>query len=117
MNSSNGPEKKVKFWISVLFGVLCLLSSPYGLAANIGEIRVDIPWALFLPILASMAYGWRYGLVAGLAGGAYFPFLLWTNNGYANLLTTLTYLFIYALMGLPKDFSFFIILKHCISDI
>ncbi|MEI6138379.1 MAG: PAS domain S-box protein [Mariniphaga sp.] len=96
-----------KIWMSAIMGATCLLLSPYGLAANLGEIRIDIPWALFLPMLASMAYGWRFGLVAGLAGGAYFPFLLWANNGYANLSTTLTYLCIYALLGLPKDFNFF----------
>ena len=107
MNSSNGPTVVRKIWMSAIMGTICLLLSPYGLAANLGEIRIDIPWALFLPILASMAYGWRYGLVAGLAGGAFFPFLLWANNGYANLLTAMTYLSIYSLMGFPKDFNFF----------
>lgn len=106
MNSSSGAIVVRKFWISVMLGAICLLLSPYGLVANFGVIRIEIPWALFLPILASMAYGWRYGLVAGLAGGAFFPFLLWANNGYANLLTTLTYLSIYALMGLPNDANF-----------
>ena len=111
MNSTNGPGAMRKFWVSAMFGIVCLLMSPYGLVANLGEIRIDIPWALFLPILASMAYGWQYGLVAGLAGGAFFPFLLWANNGYANLLTAFTYLCIYALIGLPADAGFFVKVK------
>jgi hypothetical protein len=31
-------------------------------------------------------YGSRYGLIAGLSGGALYPFLIWANNGYANIL-------------------------------
>ena len=112
MNSSISTGTTRKFWMSAMFGAICLLLSPFGLVANLGEIRVDIPWALFLPILASMAYGWRYGLVAGLAGGALFPFLLWANNGYANITTAVTFLCIYALMGLPADESFFVKIKQ-----
>ena len=92
-----------KIWLSALFGILSLMLSPFGITATIGEIRIDIPWALFLPILISMAYGWRFGLLAGLSGGALFPFLLWGNNGWANVSTALVYLFFYAQLGLAYE--------------
>lgn len=96
-----------KIWLSVLFGIISLMLSPFGITAILGEIRIDIPWALFLPILISMAYGWRFALLTGLAGGALFPFLLWANNGWSNLSTTAVYLFFYALLGIAYDKSYF----------
>ena len=96
-----------KIWLSALFGILSLMLSPFGITAILGETRIDIPWALFLPILISMAYGWRFGLFTGLAGGALFPFLLWSDNGWSNLSTTLVYLFFYALLGIAYSKSYF----------
>lgn len=84
---------------SILFGVLCLVLSPFGIVANIGIIRIDIPWSVFLPVLVSMAYGWRFGLISGLAGGVYFPFYLWANNGWANVSNSIVYLGFIILLG------------------
>jgi PAS domain S-box-containing protein len=103
--------KNRKIWLSVLFGILSLILSPLGITVVLGETRIDIPWALFLPILISMSYGWRYGILAGLSGGALFPFLLWINNGWACLSTTLIYLSFYAQLGIAYDRSFFSKLK------
>lgn len=107
--SAIGRNRKIV--LSVLFGILSLLLSPYGITAILGQTRIDIPWALFLPILISMAYGWRFGLLAGLTGGALFPFILWANNGWANLSTALVYLFFYAQLGIAYNKSFFKKLK------
>ncbi|HAN76426.1 MAG TPA: hypothetical protein DCQ31_00965, partial [Bacteroidales bacterium] len=59
-----------------------------------------------------MAFGWQYALVAGLSGGALFPFLLWVNNGWANVGTTLIFLFFYVLIGLAKDNTIFAKIKR-----
>lgn len=107
--SAIGRNRKIV--LSVLFGILSLLLSPYGITAILGQTRIDIPWALFLPILISMAYGWRFGLLAGLTGGALFPFILWGNNGWANLSTALVYLFFYAQLGIAYNKSIFKKLK------
>jgi PAS domain S-box-containing protein len=53
-----------------------------------------------------MVYGWKYGLIAGLSGGALFPFYLWFNNGYPNLTTTIIYLILYCLLGLASNQKF-----------
>ena len=105
MKSLSNIVTRRKIWISVLFGILSLGLSPFGITAVLGETRIDIPWAIFLPILISMAYGWRFGLLAGLSGGAMYPFWLWPNNGWANLSTSLVYLFFYALIGIAYDKS------------
>lgn len=71
--------------ITIIAGVATLFLSQYGIKANLGEIQINIPWALIFPVCISMAWGWRYGLLSALFGGALYPFLLWECNGYANI--------------------------------
>ena len=106
MNNFSDILAKRKIWISILFGILGLVLSPYGINVTLDEISVGIPWSLFFPIIIAMAFGWRLGVLSGLSGGALFPFLLWASNGWADLSTTLVYLFFYALIGVAYDKSF-----------
>jgi len=55
-------------------------------------ISVNIVWSLVFAVLAASAYGRRAGLLVGLAGVAPIPFLLWPNNGWANLVGAGQYL-------------------------
>ena len=105
MNNFSSILAERKIWISILFGILGLVLSPYGINVTLGKISAGIPWSLFFPIIIAMAYGWRLGFLSGLSGGALFPFLLWGSNGWANLSTTLVYLFFYALIGVAYDNS------------
>ncbi|MFZ4401631.1 MAG: PAS domain S-box protein [Bacteroidales bacterium] len=107
MNNISFFGKNKKFLISILVGVFTLILSPYGIEANLGEIRIDISWILFLPILTSMAFGWRYGLVSGLSGGALFPFLIWANNGWVCLSTSIIYLCLYIIVGFVNETNYF----------
>jgi len=95
-----------KVWLAILFGILSLILSPYGIAAHMGNIHINIPWALFLPIIIGMALGWRFALIAGLSGGAFFPFLLWANNGWPNVSTSLLFLHFYVLLALVYEKTF-----------
>lgn len=105
--NSNKPEerkvskydKKTKLIIAIGSGIVSLLLLPFGLNAQIGSLTIVIPWSIILPILTTMALGWRYGFISGIAGGALFPFLLWPEDGYANLLTTCIFLFFYIAIG------------------
>jgi len=128
MNNLSHFSTRRKILISILSGILSLLLSPYGIGINLGEVIINLPWAIFLPILTAMAFGWQYALVAGLSGGAFFPLLLWANNGWANIGTSLMYLGFYALIGLTNDKFFlkkikrlqlriFFALTFCISII
>lgn len=71
--------------ITIIAGVATFFLSQFGIKANLGEIQISIPWALIFPVCISMAWGWRYGLLSALFGGALYPFLLWESNGYANI--------------------------------
>ncbi|MDP3441508.1 MAG: hypothetical protein Q8T08_01500 [Ignavibacteria bacterium] len=107
MNNLSTFGIKGKVGLSIVMGLISLLFAPYGVTAILGEVTIDIPWSLVLPILVAMAFGWQYGLISGLAGGALFPFFLWANNGWANLFTAMVFLCIYLMSGLLYDKSYF----------
>lgn len=88
-----------KIWFSILCGILSALLSKFGLETHLTNININIPWSPLLPILAAMAWGWRYGLLAGLTGGVYFPFILWANDGCANPVTSSIFLAYFVLVG------------------
>ncbi len=85
--------------LPALAGILCFLFSPYGITIDFKVTYIDIPWAVFLPIFISMAFGVRAALITGLFGGAYYPFLLWQNNGWANVLNFLLLIFLFVSVG------------------
>lgn len=88
-----------RFITSVILGMGGFLFAPYGISIPLAEITIDLPWSMVLPILISLAYGWRYGLVAAVSGGALFPFYLWPNNGWACMTTSFIYLVFYTILG------------------
>lgn len=97
---------RLKFIVSISFGFISLLLSPFGIHSMISEVNIDIPWSLLLPILASIAFGWRYGFISAISGAAFFPFLLWPDNGIANLLTSILFLIFFTSIGIfnkPND--------------
>jgi PAS domain S-box-containing protein len=105
MNERSTWGTPQKIILSVLCGIVSLLASPYGIEFMLGNIRIDLPWSLLFPIFLAMAFGWRYGLLTGLSGGAFFPFLLWGEDGWANVSTSILYLAFFALLGIATDKS------------
>lgn len=91
------PKRRTLFALAA--GLLSLLVAPYGVGSQWGAIHIDLPWSLFIPVFVALALGWRYALVVGLAGGVYHPFVLWPNNGWANLGTSIVYLGLLLLVG------------------
>jgi len=88
--------------IAVLAGLLCFFLSGLGISVYFNGLQVNLVWAVLFPIIVALAYDYRYGLVAGISGGAWFPFLLWPDNGYANLANLFVLLFLFFLVGLIK---------------
>ncbi|MBI4979202.1 MAG: response regulator [Spirochaetes bacterium] len=77
---------------SVILGLLGFFFSRYSLNFTISPFVISINWSYILPLLAGMAYGPRYALAAGIIGlGAFFPFVLWPTNGWANVLSAFTF--------------------------
>ena len=64
-----------KVIISILLGLAGFWCSRYSLSFNNPPFLITITWSYFLPLLAGMAYGPLYGLIAGTVGlDAFFPF-------------------------------------------
>ena len=79
-----------KFLISVLLGLMCFGGSFFPLSFSLPPFSISISWFDFLPLLAGMAFGGRYGFMASTLGfGALYPFVLWPSNGWACLVTSL----------------------------
>ncbi len=75
--------KTFRIIVSILFGMV-------GFAGNFldiqlftsPEFRVNILIGLLFPLLITMAWGWRYGLLSALAGGCQSMWWLWQNDGW-----------------------------------
>ncbi len=94
------PQKVI---LSILMGLVSLLVAPYGIEIMVGNIPVSIPWSLLFPVFIALAFGWQYGFLTGLTGGAFFPFQLWADDGWANVTTTILYLIFFSILGLTSN--------------
>lgn len=88
-----------KLFVSIVAGLLCLLFSGYGIQVFFDPITVNLVWSVVFPLIIALAYGSRYGLIAGVFGGAIFPFFLWATDGYANLINFILYQYLYFVVG------------------
>lgn len=95
------------YWvfISVLCGFLGLYFSFYNLSYKIGDLNINLPWSLIFPIIASISYGFWAGVIVSISGGALFPFFLWANNGWPNVMTFLSLVILYSSIGYVSDYS------------
>ncbi len=92
-----------KIVFSVVSGILGLFLYRFSLSFLVETVVISITWAQLFPILSSIAFGPAYGFLAGISGGAWFPFLLWANNGWANVLTFVLALSTYTLFGWARN--------------
>jgi hypothetical protein len=93
-----------KVAISIAAGFLCILLSELHISLQGSIIQIDIPWTLLFPLLISFAYGMRYALIAGVFGGAIYPFYLWPENGWANVLSFIYISVLFALVGVYSEY-------------
>ncbi len=99
--SANPPRTKgASDWVvPVVAGLACFLLSPLSFNFSFEQTRITLVWTIVIPLTVSLARGPRAGLISGLCGGALYPFLLWPENGYANILYVLLLFPLYILVG------------------
>ena len=79
------PRKCIAF---ILLGAMGFAGSFLAINFSYPPFSIAINWCDFLPLLAGLAYGGRYGFIASTVGlGGLYPFAIWPNNGWACLLT------------------------------
>ena len=95
--------KYLKVLVSVLAGIACLFLSKYSISIETAQAEIGIPWSLVFPFVISLAYGTKYGIWAGLTGGSIYPFYLFPENGWANVLSVFYLLLLIILSGVYSD--------------
>lgn len=94
-----GKYEGYKVIVSVMFGLLCFIGSFFSIRFNL-SIKINIIWSLVFPLLVTLAWGRKYGLISMTLGlAAFYPFFLWPNNGWANFATTLHLLIMVMIHG------------------
>ena len=92
MKIKNGRAIRLRFryidykdFISILSGLLCFFGSFFPIWLSI-PTKIGIVWSLVFPMLVTLAWGRKYGLISMTLGiGGFFPFFLWSSHGWANL--------------------------------
>ncbi|NCC53408.1 MAG: MEKHLA domain-containing protein, partial [Spartobacteria bacterium] len=91
--SYNGEERmrsertrRYRLGGAVVFGLLGFGLNFFDLQLIESEaFKVNILLGLFFPLLVSLAWGWRYGLISALAGGAQSMWWLWSGDGWGMM--------------------------------
>lgn len=87
------------YLLSVSAGLLSLVFFHASITFRINTTNISLPWAIVFPVIISLSYGPRFGILSGLAGGSWFPVLLWPSDGLANITTALLFTLYYAAVG------------------
>ncbi len=97
MKDSNYPENNsikttfnshlYKISISILFGLLGFFVNFHTIIFPFGDYTAAILFGLLFPMLITLSWGWKYGLLSALCGGCQTMWWLWgPSNGYAIFL-------------------------------
>lgn len=89
-----------KVLTSILMGILSFITAKLSVSYIFGDISITIVWFMIFPMIIALAYGHRYALIASTIGlSAFAPFYLWPENGYANIVTLIMFIFLYSGIG------------------
>ena len=73
-----------KFIISIVFGLLGFAVNFYSISFFFHPYTASVLLGLLFPMLITIVWGWKYGLLSALAGGCQSIWWLWgASNGYA----------------------------------
>ena len=82
----NAPFPVKKVLVSIAFGIVGFYINFHAIHfSQFANFKVSILGGLLFPLLISLAWGWRYGLIAALAGGCQSMWWLWHSDGYGIL--------------------------------
>ena len=78
-----------KVIVSIIFGLLGFAVNFYPIDfVFYGSYKISFLLGLVFPMLITLAWGWRYGLLSALAGGCQTMWLLWMpGSGYGSLVS------------------------------
>lgn len=84
--------RRYPFVGAIILGLISSVLNLYPIHLEFPPHRVSLNPGLPVVLLAAVAWGWRYGVVAGLLGmGSLFTWWTWPQNGWANAGVTLAF--------------------------
>ncbi len=84
---SHNEEIIFKLSVSIASGIIGFFCNFYTIILPFGAYTVAVLFGLLFPLLISLSWGWKYGLLSALAGGCQTMWWLWgPSNGYAVFL-------------------------------
>jgi len=87
MKKTTSKSFTYKIIISILFGLLGFALNFYTINFYFPPYTATVLIGLIFPILITLAWGWKYGLLSALVGGCQTMWWLWgPSNGYATFL-------------------------------
>lgn len=87
------PSRRYKVFVSIAFGLAGFLINFYPLDVVIPPHKASFVWGLVFPMLISLSWGWKYGLLAVTVGlGGQTMWFLWLPlNGWAPFVSIILY--------------------------
>jgi len=83
----NKSGSAYKVTISIIFGLIGFVINFHGFNYLFPPYSVAILIGLLFPMLISLNWGWKYGLLSALAGGCQSIWWIWgPSNGYATFI-------------------------------
>ena len=77
------PRPINKAIISVGFGIIAFYLNFHAISfSEFPQFKISILMGLLFPLIITLAWGWRYGLLSALAGGCQSMWWLWQSDGY-----------------------------------
>jgi len=89
----NFPLSKRQVATSILLGLLGFFGAYGSWQFQFGAFKLSFVWSYVFPLMAALAYGPWGGIFSGIFGlGAFFPFTIWSTNGYASCIATILFI-------------------------
>ncbi|MCY3412141.1 MAG: response regulator [Candidatus Heimdallarchaeota archaeon] len=86
------PRRNSKIIISLILGWLSFAISLFPIEYTVGTGKTSLNLGLFIPLLISMAWGWKYGLITAIPGlGTMYGIFVWQFAGWGALIGTISH--------------------------
>jgi signal transduction histidine kinase len=80
-----------KVIVSIILGLGCLIGAPYSITFPFSGFNISFVWSVIFPTLVTLAWGHKYGIISLTLGlAAFYPLLLWSSNGWAEFVSSIT---------------------------
>lgn len=97
-------RERYKILVSILFGLFGFLGTSLSIRIPYGKVDIIVSWSLIFPLLVTLAWGRKFGLISIFMGlTIFYPFCFGRFNGWACLATSLGLLAWVAVQGWGSD--------------